>query len=46
MVTTGAAVRVSDSPAPKGSRRNNPAAKVEVEEIDALSSSLGATNIG
>jgi hypothetical protein len=41
-------VRVSDSPAAAGpgARRVTPAAKVEVEEIDDLTSELAAASMG
>ena len=45
---TGPMVRVSDSPAAAGpgARRVTPAAKVEVEEIDDLTSELAAASMG
>ena len=42
---TGAVVRVSDSPAP-AKTRTKATVKVQVEEIDDLASSLGASTIG
>jgi hypothetical protein len=43
--TTGAAVRVSDSPAVSRTR-TKPTVKVEVEEMDDLASSMGASTLG